>query len=314
MSRPKSAWAVVDHRTRRLVWQSARLAAWWLAPRRWPAPARYAPARDGQLDAAVVTVRAPLARSDGFADAALEAGKRKNLALAVPAFDGLVLAPSRSLSFWRVLGRAGADRGYTWGMELRGGCVVPAIAGGLCLLSNALFEVAVRSGWQILERHGHSLEAIAPAPDTIMLDATVAWPDVDLVIAPRAGAARLSVRLDDDALVVTAFMAQPLGERIELSLDEHIEARGSDRVRRSRVIRRRSDGSGNVIAVEDVAVSTRRILTRDELGKSCISCGEDGCRDRPRESVLMQLRPPPEKREARRGGSAEPWRDRRQGR
>jgi vancomycin resistance protein VanW len=290
MNRPKSAWAVVDHRTRRLVLQSARLVAWRLAPERWPRPLRHVPARDGRLDVAVLTVRAPLSRRDGLGDAALEAGKRRNLALAAPAFDGLVLLPSRPLSFWRALGRAGANRGFTWGMELRGGCVVPAVAGGLCLLSNALFEVAVRCGWQILERHGHSLEAIAPEPGSVPLDATVAWPDVDLVIATRAKAARLEVRLSDDELVVTAFMAQPLDERIELALDERIVARGAERVRHSRVTRRRLDARGALIAVDEVAAGERRILDADELGKTCISCGELACRDRPAEPVLVALR------------------------
>jgi len=282
----------MSHRTRRAALQGARLAAWWWTPARWPTPERYAAARHGSLDAPAGELRVALARADGFADAALEAGKRKNLALAAPAFDGVVLAPDRPLSFWRTLGRAGADRGYTWGMELRGGCVVPAIAGGLCLLSNALFELAVRAGWRILERHGHSLEAIPPAPGSVPLDATVAWPDVDLVFAPRHGAARLSVAIDADALHVAAFAAEPPRERIELSLDESIGQRGADRVRRSRVMRRRVDAAGALVAVEEVARSERRILDAHELGKTCIRCGEHECRDRPSEAVLISLRTP----------------------
>ena len=72
--------------------------------------------------------------------------------------------------------------------------------------------------------------------------------------------------------------------------DERVELRGPDRVRRSRVVRRRIDDSGTVIGIEDVAVSERRILGRDELGRSCISCGEMACHDRPGEPVLVALR------------------------
>jgi vancomycin resistance protein VanW len=292
VNRPKSAWAVADHRVRRAGLQAARLASWWLAPERWPGREVYSAARHGRLEVAVAAVRAPLLRTDGHAVGALEAGKRRNLALAAPAFHDLVLAPDRPLSFWRALGRATEARGYTWGVELRGGCVVPAIAGGLCLLSNALFEVAVRAGWRILERHGHSLEAIPPAPGALPLDATVAWPDVDLVIAPQQGRARLAVRVTDEALEVTAFMAQPLAERIELSLDETVEQQGADRRRRSRVLRRRLTSDGELLALEEVAAGVRRILAADELGKTCVSCDEHQCRDRPRESVLVTLRTP----------------------
>ena len=31
---------------------------------------------------------------------------------------------------------------------------MPSIGGGICLVSNALFAMAVRVGWSILERHG----------------------------------------------------------------------------------------------------------------------------------------------------------------
>jgi vancomycin resistance protein VanW len=290
MDRRKSAWAVADHRARRLVHTGARLAGWWLEPQRWPERQTWSAARDGALEAQVGEVRAPLARSDRFAEPALEAGKRRNLALATPAFDQVILRPDRPLSFWRTLGRASAGRGYTWGMELRGGCVVPAIAGGLCLLSNALFELAVRAGWRILERHGHSLEAVPPAPGSLPLDATVAWPDVDLVIAPRTGRARLAARIAGDTLELAAFMAEPPAERIELSLAESVVTRGAERVRRSRVIRSRFDGAGALVEVDEVAAGERRILDASELGRSCITCGENRCRDRPSEPVLVALR------------------------
>src|SRR6185369_6496582 len=200
MNRRKSTWAVLDYWMRRTGLQGARLLGWCFT-HKWPAP-HHDSVGSQRIDVLVCEVEVPIARTDRFADPALEAGKRQNLQLAAPAFDGLVATPSRPISFWRTLGRATERRGFTWGMELRGGCVTPAIAGGLCLLSNALFEVAVRAGWQILERHGHSLEAIPPVPGRLALDATVAWPDVDLVIAPTSGAARLSVRIDGDQLRV----------------------------------------------------------------------------------------------------------------
>src|SRR5438034_1022024 len=79
-----------------------------------------------------------------------------------------------------------------------GGCAVPAIGGGLCMLSNALFAIAVDLGWTVLERHGHSMALADPSA----LDATIAYPHVDLRIAPRGGVAVLDVAVRGDVLVV----------------------------------------------------------------------------------------------------------------
>src|SRR3954468_852565 len=190
MTRPKSALQVIDYRLRRAGLSAARLMS-WLVSNRWSKPI-YGHNGNGDKVAELVV---PISRADGFAHPALEEGKRRNLELAIPYFDGLLLTPQSTLSFWRVLGRVSQKRGFFWGMELRGGCVTPAIGGGLCLLSNAIFELAVRSGWRIIERHGHSLEAVPPPAGSVPLDATVAWPDVDLVVAPARGWARLAVNI-----------------------------------------------------------------------------------------------------------------------
>jgi hypothetical protein len=86
-----------------------------------------------------MAVRMPMARRD--ADPRLEAGKRHNVRLAIAALHGLVITPAQPFSFWRAVGPATAARGYSWGMELRSGCAVPAIGGGICLVTNALFTI-----------------------------------------------------------------------------------------------------------------------------------------------------------------------------
>ena len=279
MTRPKSAFQVIDYRLRRAALSAARLMN-WLVSSRWSKPV-YCRTGNGQKVAEVVV---PISRADGFAHPALEKGKRRNLELAVPYFDGLLLTPQRTLSFWRVLGRAGRKRGFSWGMELRGGCVTPAIGGGLCLLSNAIFELAVRSGWRIIERHGHSLEALPPTAGTVPLDATVAWPDVDLVVAPARGWARLAVSITPKDELCLAIFADDAPPRAQLEANEQVVRRDGRRYREIEIIRSIDGGR------EVVARSVRRILFDDELGKTCLSCRELSCRDRPKESVLAALR------------------------
>ncbi|HKP05106.1 MAG TPA: VanW family protein [Chthoniobacterales bacterium] len=282
MRRPKSALQVLDYRLRRAGLSAARLVN-WLVSNRWPKPV-YCRNDNGHKVAEIIV---PISRADGFAHPALEQGKRRNLELAVPQFDGLLLTSQSPLSFWRVLGRASENRGFSWGMELRGGCVTPAIGGGLCLLSNAIFELAVRAGWKIIERHGHSLEAVPPAPGSVPLDATVAWPDVDLVVAPARGWARLAATISPKDELRLAIFADEPAPHTELETKAQVVHREGRRCREIEVTRS-IDGVREV-----VAHSIREILADDELGKTCLSCGERSCRDRPKESVLAALRNKP---------------------
>src|SRR5687768_4518213 len=147
--RHASRASLLLRRIRVASFQAKRLARWVVEPT-FAAPERTVPV--GPIAQAL---RIPIARSG--ADPRLEAGKRHNVRLAATAFHGVVIAPDAPLSFWRVLGPATEARGFAWGMELRSGCAVPAVGGGLCLLSNALFALAVELGWTIHERHGHSM-------------------------------------------------------------------------------------------------------------------------------------------------------------
>src|SRR5688500_8726165 len=87
-------------RAARAARATRRLVRWQLAPASWPTPVH-----GGDDWPIVADVAVPIGRTDPHADPQLEAGKRVNVALAAPAFDGLVLAPDRPLSFWRALGR-----------------------------------------------------------------------------------------------------------------------------------------------------------------------------------------------------------------
>ncbi|QNK70812.1 VanW family protein [Variovorax sp. PAMC26660] len=149
--------------------------------------------------------------SDGRADEfPLVAGKVHNLRVARRAFDAIEVPAGELLSFWRQLGRPSAWRGFVVGRELRGGCVVPTLAGGLCQLSNALATVAVRAGFELVERHGHTarIEQAGPVTDDA-IDATVFWNYVDLKLRAKH-AWRLEVELTATELVLRIRARSPL--------------------------------------------------------------------------------------------------------
>ncbi|MBJ6759284.1 VanW family protein [Myxococcaceae bacterium JPH2] len=276
----KSLAALGWYRSKRVVHQARRLAAWVASPERWPEPQL---AALGGTELCLGTLSVAVGRADPDADPVLEAGKLHNVRLAAPAFDGLLVTPERPLSFWRTVGRLSPSAGYRHGLALSGGCLTPSVGGGICLLANALFALAARQGWHILERHGHTLEAVPPEPDTLWgMDATVAWPDVDLVVAPREGPVRLGARVAGDMLRLSVHAARPARTRAELRAeDDRVEETSEGRFRVNRVVRRVVDlRDGSELDERTIATNRRRLMHAHERRRTCLSCGETACHAR----------------------------------
>lgn len=130
----------------------------------------------------------------------LLAGKVENLRRAVAAIDGVEVPAGSVFSFWKHVGRATKRKGYVVGRELREGCIIPSVGGGLCQLSNALYDVALKAGFEIVERHAHT----AVVPGSLAesgRDATVFWNYVDLRFFSET-AFRIEARLGRDHLRV----------------------------------------------------------------------------------------------------------------
>jgi len=137
----------------------------------------------------------------------LVAGKIHNLRVAARLLHGIEVPAGATFSFWRQLGRATRRRGFVAGRELREGCLVPSIGGGLCQLSNAIYDAALRQGLEIVERHRHT-QVIPGSLAERGRDAVVFWNYVDLRLrAPSAW--RLEVWLDGEALHVRILGGAP---------------------------------------------------------------------------------------------------------
>lgn len=103
-----------------------------------------------------------LRRRLGNSDPQLQENKIRNLEIACPAIDALLIKPGQTFSFWRQIGEATSARGYFEGMQLSRGEVVRGVGGGLCQLANLLYWMALHSPLEIAERHHHSFD---PFPD-----------------------------------------------------------------------------------------------------------------------------------------------------
>lgn len=198
------AWKMPTRTQAAGFWLRTRLLAILRSAHNWRSPRARHWVADEALAAA--PIRAQLCTSL-WADSRpeefmLTAGKVHNLRVAAKALDGLVVPAGERLSFWRQLGRPTTARGYVRGREVRAGCVVPTLAGGICQISNALATCAVRAGFELVERHAHSARVESTAEEGDRIDATVFWNYVDLQIrAPVAW--RLELKLTSDELVLT---------------------------------------------------------------------------------------------------------------
>lgn len=179
----------------------------------------------------VATHVSALFRADSEVERRLEIGKVQNLRRAAQALDGLLIPAGQTFSFWRHIGRCTRARGYVNGRQLQEGCLVPAVGGGICQLTNALYDVALQVGAEIVERHPHTriVPGSAAAADR---DATVAWNHIDLRWRPPVDV-RLSVRLTRDRLEVglhaatVAPSAAPVKRTLRLLLDPNAHSCGT---------------------------------------------------------------------------------------
>jgi vancomycin resistance protein YoaR len=121
----------------------------------------------------------PLRTSYAPSEAPLLVGKIENLRVACPQIHHRILNAGEIFSFWRQVGPPWRMRGFMVGREIREGCMIPTIGGGLCQLSGSLLEVALMLTLEIIERHTHT-SLPAGVPHDTRRDATVFWNYVDL--------------------------------------------------------------------------------------------------------------------------------------
>jgi vancomycin resistance protein VanW len=163
--------------TRRTLCQTRRWLADWVSGRR----GRFACAGDAagaKADELPVRFRVsqPILRSEG-----VEA-KLHNIRLALETMNSVVLPSGGIFSFWRLVGRPSAQRGFRAGRSLLGGRLTLDCGGGLCQLSGIIYHTALLAGLRILERHSHSVDLYKDEARYTPLgaDATVAFGFKDL--------------------------------------------------------------------------------------------------------------------------------------
>ena len=136
--------------------------AWFIARRRvqWHLPGkRYATARSATpLPHEHASHRTPLLRQLKGVDMWLQHNKVDSLKAAATCIDGIMLRPGKTFSFWRLVGRPSARRGFKIGMVLRNGTVAQGMGGGLCQMTNLIYWMTLHTELSVTERWRHGFD------------------------------------------------------------------------------------------------------------------------------------------------------------
>jgi len=151
----------------------------------------------------------------------LTAGKIENLRIAAKKIHGIEVKANETFSFWKHIGNPNFNQGFVVGREIREGCIVPTIAGGLCQLSNALYDAALKANFEIIERHKHT-KIIPGSLAEQDRDATVKWNYIDLRFSSKYNF-RIEVELSSEKLIVRFKSKQITEEQIAIS-QQHIQS------------------------------------------------------------------------------------------
>jgi vancomycin resistance protein VanW len=155
---------------------------------------------------------------------ALWEGKRANIVLGCALLDRAVVQPGEVLSFWNLIGRPVAERGFALGRSIRNDEPGGDVGGGLCQLSGLIYELGLRGGLEVLERHPHSQDLYDREEDRFTplgLDATVVWPWKDLRLRNGLNLpVALTLRVEDLRLIGELRTPEPL-EPVEIAIERH---------------------------------------------------------------------------------------------
>ncbi|MEQ8456598.1 MAG: VanW family protein [Sandaracinaceae bacterium] len=132
-----------------------------------------------------------------------ERDRSHNLAVAARALDGATVAPHGQLSFNDQVGARSRDAGYREAHVIVDGEMVDGLGGGVCQVASTLHAAAFLGGLDVIDHVPHSRPS---AYIPMGLDATVVWPNVDLVLAnPFPFPVTVRAWAEDGRMVVELF-------------------------------------------------------------------------------------------------------------
>lgn len=166
----------------------------------------------------------PLLRELRDVDMQYQHNKIINLKLAVKRLDGIIVKPGETLSYWKLIGKPTARKGYVPGMILNSGSFYMGIGGGLCQLSNLIYWMTLHTPLTVVERYRHSYDVFPDSDRTQPFGsgATCYYPYRDLMIRNDTDMDfQLSLKVGDKNLTGEWRVGRPPRYRYEIIEEGH---------------------------------------------------------------------------------------------
>lgn len=133
----------------------------------------------------------------------LQYNKIINLRIAADRLNGIIVRPGEVFSYWKLIGKPSARKGYVKGMILKNGGFEPGVGGGLCQMSNLIYWMTIHTQLTVVERHRHGYDVFPDSNRTQPFGsgATCFYPHGDLMIKNNTqDTYQLLVRVGDEYL------------------------------------------------------------------------------------------------------------------
>jgi vancomycin resistance protein YoaR len=144
-----------------------------------------------------------------------QVGRAQNVARAAAGIDGLVMMPSKEVSFNDLVGPRSIDNGFAHAGEIYKGEMRVGVGGGTCQVASTFHAAAYLGGLDVVERSPHSRPS---GYIPIGLDATVAYPHVDLILAnPYPFPVAVSARIEEPGHLVVKLYGRERPSKVDFA-------------------------------------------------------------------------------------------------
>lgn len=115
-----------------------------------------------KLPVVVYSHKSLIRRRLGDVDLQLQENKAVNLSISAPKVNGILIYPGETFSFWKLVGRTSASKGYREGLTISNGKTKKGIGGGMCQFTNLIHWMVLHSPLLVKELHHHDQYDLFP--------------------------------------------------------------------------------------------------------------------------------------------------------
>lgn len=142
--------------------------------------------------------------------------RNNNIRIAADAFNGKMILAGGTISFNETTGQRTPEKGYLEAGAIENGRTVQEYGGGVCQVSSTLFNALLRANCEIVSRKPHAWPSdYVPRGE----DATVDWPNLDLVMRNPTDAPMFLTAWYEDQTVTIEVYGLSLGDGVTIDLE-----------------------------------------------------------------------------------------------